>query len=374
MTAIKISFIYLCLLASGFGTSVPPEEGKYGLQDLPNTAEKPLKLLVGEHTHVLQDLHQDLIKLEKQAKGLDGAREQTNLVFAKIGFYKSDGSSYFVPLHQIIDLAKPLLFDSATSLEDTRKNAGDRFSFIEERPDLPVIETSHPLNVAPRGGVSDQLFSGTLPLESVLKKVRGVKQDIDIAETDIDQQIVTRKSLLQQTKSPIDDSLKAIEEDLAKKLEALSKLRPKYREELTKVIGTLWHSETRLLRWLNLSSHFSGFLTGVAVTRTPSTPILLVGLHLHSTKNVCDSCRLQLTGASYNWLYKKMVDKFCMESTHPKFHILVSWEKPHDVFFDNKKDQEILDISRDIGSRKDLDDRFTSLTPPLLSLFQLFKT
>lgn len=373
MTAIKISFIYLCLLASGFGTSAPPEEGKYGLQDLPNTAEKPLKLLVGEHTHVLQDLHQDLIEFEKQAKGLDGAREQTNLVFAKVGFYKSDGSFHFAQLHQIMDWTIPLLFDSAVNLEDTRKNAGDRFSFIEERPDLSVIETSHPLNVAPRRrGVGDKPFAGTRPLEGVLNKVERVKRDICDAEDDIDKESIKRKALVQQSRSPLDDSLKAIEEELAKKLVALSKLRPKYREELTKVIGILWHSETRLLRWLNLSSHFSGFLTGLATTKTPSTPILFIWLHLHSTKNVCDDCRLQLTGASYNWLYKKMVDKFCIEPTYPKFHILISWEKPHEVVFDNKKDQQVLDINKGIASIQDLGVMFTSSTPPLLSLFQIF--
>ena len=51
-----------------------------------------------------------------------------------------------------------------------------------------------------------------------------------------------------------------------------------------------------------------------------------ITLHMHSTHDMCDNCRLQVTGAIYSWMYVLMSS---FVENHPVFHVFVSYRLPY---------------------------------------------
>lgn len=135
-------------------------------------------------------------------------------------------------------------------------------------------------------------------------------------------------------------------------------------------MGTFWHSEPRLLSLLHNNKQIPSFLSGIA--RPIREHVGLILLHLHSTHDICDHCRLQFTGAMYQWLYRKMTLFFKKNETNfPILHLVISWyEKPGpEIHFRNVK-SGVIDVES-LATIEDLDKPFSEETKPFVSIVKL---
>ncbi|MDP2192948.1 MAG: hypothetical protein Q8K36_00255, partial [Alphaproteobacteria bacterium] len=93
-----------------------------------------------------------------------------------------------------------------------------------------------------------------------------------------------------------------------------------YTESLSPLINFLWHSEARLLHFLN--KNLKPFHIDI------SRNIFCISLHIHSTQNCCDCCRSQIVGSLYQWLYDRLL--MLVRNEDLIIHTVVSWIRPYD--------------------------------------------
>ncbi|CAO4841825.1 MAG: hypothetical protein FADNKDHG_01109 [Holosporales bacterium] len=89
------------------------------------------------------------------------------------------------------------------------------------------------------------------------------------------------------------------------------------------LINFYWHSEPRLLKFIDQQNIANQLFSLKKISLWQK--IEFITLNIHSTQDCCPSCRMQIVGAAYNWLYHDMIS--CLRNndiSYPNFHIFVS--------------------------------------------------
>jgi hypothetical protein len=331
-------FVGFSVLCSAHIAPAPiPEDGMYGLRDLEDIAAKPITL----YARPIREIHDDLWRLEREVKAVDqkiDPRNTTNFIVGKLGFYKSSGDrmeSSTLALHDLFKLSKsPFVFDSAARRDDMEKICREGgiinpFSLDATPINFPVIKESVSHNF---GGDRECV---TTACEKFQRMQDAFTQAADVipsrwqsfqkAQTlyaahvghfKKEEEVIARQLYLEfvDTDGPKGTSQQL--QDLNKEEEEWKKARKKYKKTFDDLIGLFYHSEPRVLRLFTDLQMLS-----------PSEEIFdAIVLHLHSTHNVCDHCRLQFANSSYLWLYENIISRF---KNAKFFHIVVTWfEKP----------------------------------------------
>ena len=144
---------------------------------------------------------------------------------------------------------------------------------------------------------------------------------------------------------------------------------------MSQVINKFWHSELRILQLLHSeSSELYDTLRKVAMSQTENDSVDFLLLHLHSTHNVCEDCRLQLAGAMQTWLYKKITDIFLFNDHIPIFHLVVSWlDAPGRAIHRDKPQCCELNMNN-VATSTSLRSELTDATDPYVSIVRLEKS
>jgi len=162
--------------------------------------------------------------------------------------------------------------------------------------------------------------------------------------------------------------MKFIEKDIQDCLHSILKGEGLFTAKLHEFIGMFWHSELRLLTLIRCNERIPAYLSGIAWLLKGRNRLIL--LHVHSTLDVCDFCRLQLSGSVYNWMHEKIIKFFHIDSektTFPIFHV-VSWDKQprRKIGFKKFVDSQELMIDQ-LASIEDTKLPFTENTKPFIS-------
>jgi hypothetical protein len=406
-----LKFIFLmfffAIIYAPTGLIAATEEGKFGLQDFENDVQISFNRQL---LSTISNIHADLCESEQiLKKDLAEQKIKTiNLVFAKIRIYKSDGEFYEQHLHEMMNAPLPFVFDSAGNFEgaksgESRETIADcckskGFCFPQTLPSIEEMAHSCKINTTNRGG-----FPGICPLFQ--KKYEGIKE--------LEQQIIRSRQELAHTaaryvskaeehtcgdritdeeedstgwmmdnaenhtktekygKYTYEDILADIEEDISDGVEGIKKHKEKHTDMRREFIKVYWHSESRLLALLHDDEKIPVFLNGIS--RPLKSQVSFIMLHLHSTNNICDNCRLQLTGATYKWLYEKIVQFFIKDDeAYPLFHIIASWYQPCDKIKNIRKRPgvETIDIA-EIAAIIDTKTPLSAYTKPFVSIVKL---
>ncbi len=314
-----------------------PEDGKYGLRDLEDMAAKPITL----YARPIRVIHDDLWRLEREVKAVDqkiDPKNTTNFIVGKLSFYKSRGDrmeSSTIALHDLFKLSKsPFVFDSAAKRSDMGKICQEGglinpFSLDDTPINFSMIEESVSHNfggdrVCVKGdratfqGMKDAFTQAAEVIPSRLKSFQKAQTlyAAHIGHFKTEEEVIARQLYLEFVDTDGPKKISQQLQNLNKEEEAWKTVREEYKKKFDKLIGLFYHSEPRVLRLFRDLQMLS-----------PSEEIFdAIVLHLHSTHNVCDHCRLQFANSSYLWLYENIISRF---KNAKFFHIVVTWfEKP----------------------------------------------
>lgn len=353
-------FVKLC-------TATTPAEGKFGLQDF--ECDVPI-MFSGQSLTYVSELHRDLCEKEREFK--EKEQSATNFVLAKVGIYKNDGSyrEQGIHLHEMMHESQLCVFHSASTKNITQYCEGCNTTH-SGMPAVEVMAQSYKTNVAFRGnfpGINAELFNQQVTeLMTIEQQIQSARQDLSRESSKYIAQLADNVAYKHG------DMLEGVEKNMQEHLTAVQNIEKKHAVVLNgnkKFVGTFWHSEPRLLSLLYNNKQIPSFLSGIA--RPLKGHVDLILLHLHSTHDICDNCRLQITGAMYQWLYRKMTSFFMNDETKfPIFHLVISWyEKPGRVInFTNVK-SGVINVEG-MATIEDLDNDFTIETKPFVSIVKL---
>ena len=234
---------------------------------------------------------------------------------------------------------------------------------IPKNENLPEnIFKNYQRNVVARGqcpGINQKIFDITVcNVRAAATIVQSMRQNLclEIDKYDIDKE---------------DEMLADIEDAMQFHLKEIGKGRESYLSELSKFVGIFWHSEARLLSYLYRNSDAIGqYISKVA---SPSVKLDVILLHMHSTHNICDHCRLQLTGAMYNWLYKGMITNLKVsDELAPIIHMVISWsDTPRSTIHYKRKTEDAEIDLIEVASVKHAKVPFSKDTKPFVSIVRL---
>lgn len=340
-----------------------PQEGKYGLQDL----EGDVQVMVASRPLAVSDLHKNLCEPERELK--KRAKSTINFVLAKVNVYKDDGLVYEQNIHEMLGLEHLFVFDSASvNREEARSYYKTDFSYETSLPAAPTIIKSYSMSIAARGsfpGVEEGAFG------SMCKKLEEKELGIFSARQALSRVLGQYASKIEEHKEYVHNGIVAsLERDISDQLQGIQKEQVTQQLELNQFVNLFWHSEPRLLSVLFKDGKIPVFLGGLAKPLIGHTSLVI--LHVHSTYNICDFCRLQFTGAAYKWLYKKMVTPFRSSSSTPLFHIIVSWyEEPRRrISFLNPNSDKMINAGK-MATLSDTESAFAVGTKPFVSIVKL---
>ena len=356
-----------------------PAEGKFGLQDFEE--DVPIKYY-GQCLPYVSELHRDLYEKEREFKKKERESKKkekstTNFVLAKVGIYRSDGTccEQNIHLHEMMSESQLCVFHSASTRDVTQYCEGCNITY-SGIPEVEAIAQSNRDNAAVRGsfyGFESLLDNKTKRLMNIEQQILSARQNLSCESSKYAAQLVNNGAYKRG------DMLEGIEKNILGYLTAVQSLEKNHAlalngneedKEVKGFVGTFWHSEPRLLSLLYKNTQIPSFLSGIA--RPLRGHVGLILLHLHSTHDICDPCRLQLTGAMYKWLYKKMTLFFKTgETNFPIFHLVISWyEKPGGkIDFTNVK-SGVIDVES-MATIEDLDKPFSEETKPFVSIVKL---
>lgn len=351
-----------------------PAEGTFGLQDFEQ--DVPI-IFCGQTLPLVSQLHSDICGIERGIKAkekLADSKAKTNLVLAKISLYSNDGTCYEqgIPLHEMMCEKHPYIFDSA-STKDRQCISQCCIGYNVSCNKLPAVATiaqAYRTNAAINiPGIHDHFDAAVLGIMQI------EQGDLLPARQDLSREISKYDSQRISQSYQYDDMFTEIEQNIKALLTKVQEIEIKsHKVQLDKFIGRYWHSEPRLLSLLHNDIRIPAFLSGIA--RPLRNSVDLIMLHVHSTHNICDSCRTQFTGATYLWLYEKMVSFFTGDTgTPPIFHLVVSWyEEPGEK---NKIDFRkvrtgVAGINIDeVATIEDIKRPFDATTKPFVSIVKL---
>lgn len=351
-TFLTLAFSNITLQASSLDEN--HSDGSWGLQDLTYNEEEKIYFLGTD----IGSEHIDLIKLEQELKSKDEQKSKINFLSGKLVFYFNQ-TKREVHLHNLIDRENPLVFDSSADREKVKKLKNEYLASVEMIPVDPEKfydqEVSFP--ETKEGKKVEQARKKTIVdfLQS--------KEDLETDSKYIDETFDEAK---QEAYKGLAREL--LWEELKKKGIQLNKSGKSYNTKVSTFISKFWHSEPRLLYFLKQNSltRRSGMLTSLI-----SSDVDVVVLHLHSTHNVCNNCRLQLVGATYGWLYQMIVDTFSKQGKKPIFHIIVSWSIEYEkATLINPSSNNNIAL-KDIASYENVEEGLKASTPPCVSFVKL---
>ena len=370
-------FVVIFQFSIGFLTATEIEKGKFGLQDF----EGDVQIAFGDHHRLppISDLHKNLCTHERSFKAKEQAentKSTTNFILAKLIVCKNDGVYYEQQLHEMMNTQLLKVFDSASNrsnIQEYCKNC----DLTGALPSSDSMVNSYKVNVAPRVDFAGLSSSFDQKYQEIKKR----ELEIIIPARQALTRVTSRHAAkIAESKDYMNgDVITEIEEDISNRIEGIKKEQGLHKAQIDSFVGMFWHSEPRLLSVLRNDERIPAFLKGLALAIKGQ--VGLITLHLHSTHDICDNCRLQLTGATYQWLYKKMVSPFLVEGMPPPlFHLIVSWYQApkRKVDFKNIKNtpvnniKNILDINvTDWATLDDTASPFSAETKPFVSIIKL---
>ena len=335
--------------------------GNFGLQDFQNDAIIQFGSNFPNKDPVLvSKIHQDLldaeISLTKKAASSKTTTSQINFVIVKLGIYGARADEY-LQLYELTGLqGSDLLYFHSASGDDL--------------PSIADMTESYKINVAGRSvfnGENETIFPG-INEEIFDNKVRQPVEIQGKIETAKIEYCASAEIYARNVRN--DKMAKSLEEDLIQKMATISKKRENYDSQLKPFVHDFWHSEPRLL------SHLQAIHPCVSdAVKLKVGVVKLIILHVHSRFNVCDNCRLQLTGAIYKWMYRHMLSLFPIECNGPipiKFHLIVSHNGDPGKRIDYKNSLGGNQINIDeVASVGEIDESFGRETKPFVSIVQL---
>src|SRR3989344_3789606 len=367
LTAFLLSFLTGFFLYS-FSA---PSDGSWVLCDLKDTAGHPITL----YGQPVLRLHRELWEKERRITALDRQENRgntTNFVTAKLGFYRKDDQTgemqaSFRELHELFSLSSlPLVFDSSAKRSDMQKLCTPEMKISIRESPLAVEEIKRvvtqnftPLRTCEKealGLLQRQLKVYEDSSETAFKAFESFQKEFDNYQSHF-RKIMAESSLINRgvyVDMPLSDGSGELKNQEEKRRKTCERATAAFNQ----LIKNFYHSEPRVLRVFQENS----------INFLPHEPLESVILHLHSTYNSCDCCRMQFTGACYNWLYGKM------KNYHVKFfHIVVTWfgDPKRQIEFGNPK--EYTEISDHMASitHTHLESPFTEGTPSFVTFVKL---
>ena len=180
---------------------------------------------------------------------------------------------------------------------------------------------------------------------------------------------VTYHDALPSILDNIESQIKALKGDKSSKNPKKGML-DKYKDAFTALVKHCWHSEPRVLGFFSKSETKHRLQTLAYLWLSKGHTIDSVFLHLHSTRDVCDECRMQLTRACYKWLYRNMVEIFKNQGQVPLFHMVISWFEEYPGAYKNIRTGTIINTD-ELSKIGDLAHGFSDMTKPLVTIVKL---
>lgn len=318
MVRFLISFLLCCVTISVYGSS-----SNLKIMDIDATEQD-----VSFRNRTISDRHKDLIDIERFCNSKLQQGSTTNLAVAKLLILHDDNSEREIPLQIGNNL---MVFDSGTHRKDIVDSLkGMSVAFQSDMIDVDMViertARNFPAVLESMKFMNDRRDNMLLAIESK-KTVEDARQECREKHTKLLGLIEIGSKALDLAKQECKQS----EDKFARDTRT-------YYDNISPLVINVWHSEPRILSLLQEQTLRPRSLVG---TKNPT----IITLHLHSTNNVCNGCRLQLVGATYNWLYESVVCAFGNVRPTPKFHIIVTWfdDYPRTTFMNPVTTQEIKD-------------------------------
>ena len=320
----------------------------------------------------IEDLHKDMWEKERELK--EYLPETTNIVFGKLCLFNlSSHNKTEIPLVKLSRSdagSSQKLFDSGTKRDDIEsclngKDVDFDMSLIEisdislgTQNNFPKCKESYDIGKDEVNRPIDPIKLRRQMIPEVLK----IREDVEEKRIKHDQSRKKIEKMIEVGNKRIDALFKEAIDDLKAYQAAVNR----YYKEISPLVIRVWHSEPRLLFFLKKYLKPGIFSTA----RLGFIPDIIT-LHLHSTQECCDCCRLQLVGSVYNWLYETALFSIGQKNENLLFHIIVTW---FDVFPGNYKNR-IRKSSIDINEFATIDDASpnpNSFTNPQQKFFVTF--
>lgn len=277
----------------------------------------------------IADLHKDMWEKERELKEYLPRDNTTNIVFGKLlllnltSFNKTE-----IPLGKLSrsDAGdSPKLFDSATKRDEIEsflngKNVDLDMSLIEisdvslgTQNNFPKCNESYDVGI---DQVNSRIIDPITLRRQMIPEVLKIREDVEEKRIKHDQSRKKIEKMIEIGNKNIDMLVKEASEDLKSYQVAVNR----YYKEISPLVIRVWHSEPRLLFFLK-NSLKPGIFSTAKLGFIPD----IITLHLHSSQDCCDCCRLQLVGSVYNWLYETALFSIGQKNENLLFHVIVTW-------------------------------------------------
>jgi hypothetical protein len=290
---------------------------------------------------------------DEKASDSDKINSTTNFVVAKLSIHSFDGFYKEIQLHDLMCESQQLVFDSSfkelLSFEEIKKSCYQNIQHTN--------------------------------MENILNKLVTAIQEkvaiIDDSRLNLNK-IISRYSITEPEKLyEYGDQRTKVEQQMKMHIMAIEELEYKHKIQLNIFLKTFWHSEAKLLHFLRCENKVEVFLNDIAYQlATQSSPVELILLHLHSTYNICDVCREQITRATYVWLYEKITFIFTSKNGSnklpPIFHIIASFDEVRpNMRIDLKTPKSGGIRISEVATLLDIKNAFLDIKKPVLSIVKL---
>ena len=325
-----VRVIILCLLIFFCNTVSHLKAAHLMLQDLYHTEQNPVNF----KGRSIQEWHHDLCLQEQNLKNLLPNGDETNLVVGKFVIFSKDDEEQYaeISLNSLASLTQSIVFDSAAKRDAIIKSFDGHIHFQRDPIDINLVieRTSHNFPIVPES--QKVIKEKRIYMFEVLEAKRAMQESINNSTKENEKLL---SLLISGNKDQLDKQKKKVD-DLFNKVKKTTKA---YYDAIAPLNLLIWHSEPRLFSFLkdyirpnSLHHEQIGFI--------PAS----VTLHLHSTHNCCDNCRLQITGAIYNWLYESIVCAFgYTQSDPPIFHVIFTWRTSYNGELRNVDNKKTID-------------------------------
>ena len=337
--------------------------GLFGLQDFNENVQ-----IVFRQNYMgrVSKFHNQLFSRERELKrnlvGHTSPKVNILLATVSVKFVNSEAFSQYV----VMENDKVLAFHSASDTAHLESKCPE-YNFSHSCvPELQSVVNNNEVSVVRRGkhdGINRKKFNA---LRGELEEIR---ESIRITESHLS---ISARMYVQKIAFPADISatLDEMQDDMMTQLLIIKSKKKEYKNKyFVDFIGNFWHSEPRILNYFYNDNTFLNYLSEIAKAANQGADLVL--LQLHSTHNVCDNCRLQLTGAVHKWLYKKIIDIFSHNCV-PIFHVVVSWsDDPRTpILCTNTNNEGILNIDN-VATIEALGHPLSKDTNPYVSFVRL---
>lgn len=341
------------------------DDGHWGLQDFSH----PVRIFGESIYEIHRDMYLTDRDLQKRAKDRGTTGKPINLVLGKISLFFEEEDRIEIPFHRMEGSPLPMVFDSKASRSLVTKAFGKQgevdFAHLDyEELDFPVIEeedTHH--------------FPNTIAGNTLKEDKKATIIDIQRArEAHTIRALELKRQIDNLERAPSNQHFNDIKEEVDKEIDALKKSTKNKLSNLSIIVSKFWHSEPRTLfqlrKWCD-----DGLMRALGLSlRTPPKAVVL---HLHSTQDSCNRCRLQIVGAVYHWLYAAMVDAFSRDDVVPYFHTVVSYRLPYDPYtekgetkYSHTVDHPAITLDN-ISAYADIEEEIYEYTKPVVSFVKI---